>query len=104
MHNGSVPVVVLGYSGAAREGSVSDLPGVPRVTLGRSGIESTRLGVGCAVWPKKRSYDEVVEFFGIIYIFNPVDKAKLGTDQSSEEESDDAEGDAEVAARGVSRG
>jgi D-threo-aldose 1-dehydrogenase len=35
----------------------------PRVTLGRSGIVSSRLGLGCAVWPHEKPYDEVVEVF-----------------------------------------
>jgi D-threo-aldose 1-dehydrogenase len=39
------------------------LPQVPRVTLGRSGIVSSRLGLGCAVWPREQPYDQVVETF-----------------------------------------
>ncbi len=37
--------------------------GIPRVTLGRSGILSTRLGLGCAVWPLERPYAQVVAVF-----------------------------------------
>ena len=36
---------------------------VPRVTLGRSGIVSSRLGLGCAVWPLAQPYETVVEVF-----------------------------------------
>jgi D-threo-aldose 1-dehydrogenase len=36
---------------------------IPRVTLGRSGIVSTRLGLGCAVWPLAQPYETVVEVF-----------------------------------------
>jgi aryl-alcohol dehydrogenase-like predicted oxidoreductase len=38
-----------------------DLPIIPKVRLGRTGIESTRLGLGCAVWPNKLRYELVVE-------------------------------------------
>jgi D-threo-aldose 1-dehydrogenase len=40
-----------------------DLPEVPRVLLGRTGIVSTRFGIGTAVWPLKQPYDTVVEVF-----------------------------------------
>jgi D-threo-aldose 1-dehydrogenase len=36
---------------------------IPRVTLGRTGIVSTRLGLGCAVWPLAQAYEMVVEQF-----------------------------------------
>lgn len=36
---------------------------VPRVTLGRSGIVSSRMGLGCAYWPHHQPYDTVVEVF-----------------------------------------
>jgi D-threo-aldose 1-dehydrogenase len=36
---------------------------IPRVTLGRTGIVSTRLGLGCAVWPLAQPYETVVEQF-----------------------------------------
>src|SRR5579864_2108118 len=34
---------------------------VPLVTLGRSELVSSRLGLGCAVWPEQSPYDTVVE-------------------------------------------
>src|SRR5262245_624886 len=37
------------------------LPPVPKVTLGRSGLTSTRLGLGTSGWPLKRSHHEVIE-------------------------------------------
>ena len=37
------------------------LPAVPRATLGRSGIETTRIGLGTAVWPFKMPYEQVLE-------------------------------------------
>jgi D-threo-aldose 1-dehydrogenase len=40
-----------------------DLPEVPRVVLGRTGIVSTRFGVGTAVWPLRQPYDKVIEVF-----------------------------------------
>jgi D-threo-aldose 1-dehydrogenase len=40
-----------------------DLPEVPWVTLGRTGIVSTRFGIGTAVWPLHQPYDTVVEVF-----------------------------------------
>jgi D-threo-aldose 1-dehydrogenase len=36
---------------------------VPTVTLGRSGIISSRLGLGCAYWPHEQPYDKVVDVF-----------------------------------------
>jgi D-threo-aldose 1-dehydrogenase len=40
-----------------------DLPVIPRVILGRTGIVSTRLGLGCAGWPLKKPYEQVVDVF-----------------------------------------
>jgi aryl-alcohol dehydrogenase-like predicted oxidoreductase len=34
---------------------------VPRVVLGRSGITSTRLGLGCSIWPLKIPYHQVLD-------------------------------------------
>ena len=39
----------------------SDLPIIPRVTLGRTNIETTRLGLGSTGWPLERSYEQVIE-------------------------------------------
>ena len=52
------------------------------------------------------TYDKVVEFFGIIYIYNPVDKVKLKTEDSEESgDGGEAAADAaEVASVGMSRG
>lgn len=36
---------------------------VPSVILGRSGIRSSRLGLGCAYWPREQPYEKVVEVF-----------------------------------------
>ncbi len=38
----------------------TDLPAVPKVTLGRSGIVSTKLGLGTASWPHRVSYEETI--------------------------------------------
>ncbi len=43
--------------------STQDLPEVPRVVLGRSGITSTRLGLGTFLWPTHRPYEQVLEVF-----------------------------------------
>lgn len=40
-----------------------DLPAVPEVVLERTGIVTTRFGIGTAVWPVKRPYDQVIEVF-----------------------------------------
>jgi D-threo-aldose 1-dehydrogenase len=40
-----------------------EAPHVPRAFLGRSGIISSRMGLGCAVWPHQQPYDKVVEVF-----------------------------------------
>lgn len=34
---------------------------VPQVVLGRSGITSTRLGLGCSIWPLKIPYQQVLD-------------------------------------------
>lgn len=39
------------------------LPEVPKAVLGRTGITSTRFGIGTAVWPLRQPYDRVVEVF-----------------------------------------
>ena len=41
----------------------SELPPVPRAFLGRTGVVSTRFGLGTAVWPLRRPYDLVVDVF-----------------------------------------
>jgi D-threo-aldose 1-dehydrogenase len=52
----------------------SDLPVIPKVTLGRTGIVTTRLGLGTAAWPRQIPYAQVVEMLetclavGIRYI------------------------------------
>jgi D-threo-aldose 1-dehydrogenase len=40
---------------------MTGLPAMPQVTLGRTGIISTRFGLGTTNWPHRRSYEEVVE-------------------------------------------
>ena len=37
--------------------------GVPSVVLGRSGIRSSKLGLGCAYWPHEQPYEKVVAVF-----------------------------------------
>ncbi|TFG67071.1 MAG: aldo/keto reductase, partial [Anaerolineales bacterium] len=37
-----------------------NLPSMPKVTLGRSGIVSTKLGIGTANWPHHVSYEETI--------------------------------------------
>ena len=39
----------------------TDAPVASRVTLGRTNIVSTRLGLGCAIWPLACSYERVVD-------------------------------------------
>lgn len=41
--------------------SAAQLPSIPAVTLGRSGITATRLGLGFAAWPLKVPYRQVVD-------------------------------------------
>ncbi len=36
------------------------LPPMPKVTLGRSGIVGTKLGLGTAIWPRRVSYEDTV--------------------------------------------
>ena len=36
---------------------------VPKATLGRTGIVSSRLGLGCAVWPASQPYQTVIDIF-----------------------------------------
>ena len=43
------------------------MPIVRSVKLGRTGIISTRLGLGCAIWPLTRTYDAVVEIFSAAF-------------------------------------
>ena len=38
-----------------------DLPEVPRVILGRTGIVSSRFGIGSAVWPLRQPHEKVVD-------------------------------------------
>lgn len=40
---------------------MTDLPTIPKVTLGRSGLVSTRLGLGCAGWPLRSTYEQVLQ-------------------------------------------
>lgn len=41
----------------------TNLPTIPKVTLGRSGIVTTKFGVGTAYWPVRQPYETVVEIF-----------------------------------------
>lgn len=57
---------------------------VPPVTLGRSGIVSSRLGLGCAVWPLAQPYETVVEVFRTAFelgIHHIDVAAKYGTEE-----------------------
>ena len=38
----------------------TNLPPMPKVTLGRSGIVSTKLGLGTASWPRRISYEDTI--------------------------------------------
>ena len=39
------------------------LPQVPKAVMGRTGITTSRFGLGTAVWPLQQPYDLVVEVF-----------------------------------------
>jgi D-threo-aldose 1-dehydrogenase len=63
---------------------MNNLPQVPRVTLGRSGIVSSRLGLGCAYWPHHQPYETVVEVFRTAFAagISHIDAAALyGTEE-----------------------
>ncbi len=62
----------------------TSIPQVPRVTLGRTGIVSSRLGLGCAVWPAAQPYETVVEQFRTAFALGirHIDvAAKYGTEE-----------------------
>jgi D-threo-aldose 1-dehydrogenase len=73
--------------------SQMSIPQVPRVTLGRSGIVSSRLGLGCAYWPHEQPYEKVVEVFRTAFAagIRHIDAAALyGTEEVVGRALDDA--------------
>jgi D-threo-aldose 1-dehydrogenase len=74
----------MGTSQVNTHGAGGNAFKVPAVTLGRSGIVSSRLGLGCAGWPSRSPYETVVEVFRAAFAagIRHVDvAAKYGTEE-----------------------
>ena len=82
-----------GYGGGGADGASSDGGGAYGAYGGGGGMGAYGGGGGYGggaygggldgeVAPPE-TYDKTVEFFGIIYIYNPVDKQKLKTDEAN---------------------